>query len=169
MVIEGINQTYYEEDSLPFLELMEELLNFKDNMMPSKLEWLIGYPVAQVTSNEDKMDHFGTYGSNNLDEAYLSFFPPSLNLRGAAHPAMELILTNRRQNEELSMSILHAILKVAKGNESVFEYLSNLPPPTYVSANIFDWVPKFMAYFEKEMNKYVYKLDSRTILLNNTR
>ena len=75
------------------------------------------------------------------------------------------MIKHRKNNEVRSMNILGYILKIARKVPLFFNYLAVLPPPTYICANFHDWIPSFICYYKKEVEKYSYLIDEKNQIL----
>jgi len=61
------------------------------------------------------------------------------------------MIDKMKKYEVRSMNILRSLLKIAKKNRSLFEFLAKLPAPMYICANFHDWIPTFIEFYKKEI------------------
>lgn len=153
MILRGVNRTSFD-DCKPYLEAMVYFLNIVDFLQIKRVEWVLGFPQPTVTTALNSQDSFGVYGNTSIEDAVITYESP-LNIEGSTS-VINYMLQNRRRLENITLICLKQLLLLADINQSVFEYLLFLPPPSCNYAKFTDWVMPFLDYYFAEAKKYAY-------------
>mmetsp|Transcript_29239 Transcript_29239/g.26656 ORF Transcript_29239/g.26656 Transcript_29239/m.26656 type:complete len:296 (+) Transcript_29239:2057-2944(+) len=153
IILRGINRSNYE-DAKPYLEAMAYFFGIGDYIQPRRIEWLLGYPQPQVNTLRNEPPSFGMYGNSAIDDTVINY--ESTLLLESNSSIINLMLHNRRRLENLCLACLKQLLITADMNPAVFEYIYNLPPPSYNYAKFTDWILPFIEYYLAEAKRYSY-------------
>ena len=153
ILLRGINKTSFDE-SRPYLETMTYFLNTIDFLQIKRAEWLLGFPQPTVTTSLNSYDSFGVYGNTSIEDSIVTYESP-LNIDGVSS-IINYMLHNRKRLENIALICLRHILLLMDINQSVFEYIIFLPPPSYNYAKFTDWIMPFLDHYFAESKKYAY-------------
>ena len=67
---------------------------------------------------------------------------------------LSIIYNNRKRYENHTICLLKALLQVANHINTVFAYLSLLPPPSYLYGKYCDWIGAYVDTYHEESKKY---------------
>jgi len=153
LILKGLNRASYD-DAKPYLEALTYFLNINDYVQNKRIEWILGFPQPALTVTRHELDSYGLYGNSSLDDVIINY-DTTIHSDGCTS-VINLILQNRKKQENLAIMCLRQILILANTNISVFEYIFSLPPPSYNYAKFTDWILPFIEYYLAEAKRYYY-------------
>ena len=153
ILLKGINRCNYEEVK-PYLEAMSYFISIKDFLEIKRFEWIFGYPQPLVSTARGGPESFGTFGNSSLEDLVISYETP-LALENTTS-ILNLILQGRKKFDNLCMVCIRQIIILINENNSIFQYITSLPPPSYNYAKFTDWIPPFIDYFLADAKRFSY-------------
>ena len=153
ILLKGINRCNYEEVK-PYLEAMSYFVSIADFLQPKRLEWIFGYPQPIVSTARSGADNFGTFGNSSIEELVVSYETP-LALENTTS-ILNLILQGRKKFDNLCMVCIRQIIMLLNENNTIFQYITSLPPPSYNYAKFTDWITPFIDYFLADAKRFSY-------------
>ena len=151
LILRGINKAAYD-DSPSYLEAITHYLNIPDSLMNKRIEWILGQPQPIFISLPNENGSFGMYGNLSLDDLTMSYESP-LNPDGFTS-LLNLMVQSKRRYEGLVMNCLKYLLINVNLNQTIFNYVITLPPPSYNFAKYSDWFLSFIENFIADAKRY---------------
>jgi hypothetical protein len=142
------------DSSLEYLDVLEGFMELDDDLVIKRIEWIFGYPQPTVSKTVNGVDHYGSYHQQSLDTTHISL-QTSTYYQGC-NGFLNLLLQNRRQYETQCMVQLRSVLEIMTKQPAFFDYIVNLPAPTYTQTNFYDWFGPFIENFIIDSKNYRY-------------
>jgi hypothetical protein len=145
-VLKGISQDLNQNMSTYF-EVIRQILSLEDSLQKIRMEWLLGVSTmtkgfTQLIAKEKPFEQlkFGlsliTSIRDNVHE-----YPSPLAYKAPYDSLLNLLWNHRKSFDIAPISfILSMMLKIP----AVFQYITQLPPPTYQYAKYSDWFKSFV-------------------------
>ncbi len=124
------------------VEVVRDLLSLEDEFQELRIEWLLGYcqPVDRT-----QYGLAGVFDGGDDVNCYVS----PIGVATRDDPLLQLVWRSRNRVEQFTLQALKAILQVSEKSEQLYGFLKRIPPPNYLCAHYFDWVPGFLDQLAK--------------------
>ena len=170
-ILMGINRTS-TQNFTTYFTVLNELFALPDTLQHQRLEWIFGIPIlsrkfTQLKAKEQPHTQLkiGLELIDNLKKT-VHEFPSPLAYKSRYESYLNFIWYNKKKLDITAAALL--ILSMAQ-LPNVFQYVINLPPPSYRFSKYIDWVrirlenhkPKKFSFFES--SKYEEKLCGETL------
>jgi hypothetical protein len=165
-ILRAINWTPTQNFTTYFI-IINELFGLTDGLQYQRLEWIFGIPMLskkftqrEVQEKPYKQLMIGLELIGNLKNT-VHEFPSPLAYKSAYDSYLNFIWDNKKKLDITAAALL--VLSMVE-HPHVFQYVINLPPPSYRFSKYIDWVrmrlenykPKKFSFFES--SKYEEKL-----------
>ena len=151
---------------IPCITVLKCILGISDSLQKKRFEWLLGVCTLRQKSIEKPIDlmHFGLGIMDNIsDSAYE--YPSTLLNSVSNNSLLNLLLISRKRYD---IYPIRGILELMLQNEAAFDYITNLPPPSYEFAKYVDWIKPCLDNFPSGVTTfYGYTYATRKEKENN--